>query len=234
MMELFKGLLIALALVLQETLPDWYPPQDRRRFYVKLAVWLAAILLVPLLEYFFRKGWLSIGIIRRWLHHCANFEGIWLQRVGLPDRPYSIAVIRHAPGRQGWIYEGLGFNRDFEQAAEWDSASLLYNEDRHEWYFKGEAEIKDGADLAPGKEFAVWPILRRSKDRKSNKIKGLVADLAPGTRQAVFTIMLRRLMLPRHRNAGRQFRTIEDIKDMDPGKVRALFETMPSMLLKPR
>lgn len=76
--EALKGLLIAFALVLQEQLPDVIYPaavDGRSRGYVKIAVWATAILLLPALDYFFRKGWMSIGFIRRRLH-CANFEGI--------------------------------------------------------------------------------------------------------------------------------------------------------------
>jgi len=232
--EALKGLLIAFALVLQEQLPDVIYPaavDGRSRGYVKIAVWATAILLLPALDYFFRKGWMSIGFIRRRLH-CANFEGIWLQRVGLPDRPYSIAVIRHAAGHKGWIYEGLGFNSDFEQAAEWDTRSLLYNADRHEWYFMGDAMVDDPTDLATGKEFSVLPILRLSKERKSNWIKGLVSDLAPETRQAVFKIVLRRIVLRKGQTYGRKLRTIEDIKDLEPDQVRGLFETVPRLLIR--
>lgn len=196
-LELARPAMVIVALTLVEALPPILVGYGANEHYSKIGIGVAAIIALVLLDLFIRRA-SSFAFIRRRHYPVAWLEGVWLQKVGRPDRPYSIARLAYI-GNGRWKYDGIGYTDQFVPAVHWTSFSLTPSSDGRSWYFFGEFhELEfnkslDHYERRKGGEVA--PILNLpEKDwRKANELVGRVADLDTGpNRLPPFSIVLRR------------------------------------------
>jgi hypothetical protein len=122
----------------------------------------------------------------------AKFEGIWAQKISLPERPYSIGLIRFNAKSDCWEYSGVGFHPDFTPGATWHTSSSRYDDKVREWFFAGTASTVDNRDAS----YTVVPIIRIPRG-VSHKLTGTVADIGAGGHRLIFDILeMKRITAP--------------------------------------
>jgi hypothetical protein len=174
----------------------------------------------------------------------AHYEDFWLQQTGLVKRPFSMGWIHFDRSEQDWVYRGLGFDNNFQLAAEWESRSVHYDSHNGRWLFYGSANLLEpGAVLGAN----VIPILHTPRPPKHGNIKaisGRVADIGVEADKniigRVFEIELKRASVSKLVRASnlypkswvfwKRLPSFEQIKGMDKDaradEVRELFRQM--------
>jgi hypothetical protein len=232
-MELIRPLVIVTGLLLFEAVPDVlhneYHWQERP---AKIATGVAVVILIYLLDVLFRS-WSSFKLVRRARQPAQTcLEGLWLQRVN-NERPYSISRIEYiSDGR--WSYSGIGFDDKFIPKAEWDCASIHYDEEDEEWYFAGEAWLLE-FDQGTGQHKRthrgyVRPMLENNSDRlDATLLEATVVDVRLRGENRVFDAVLHRadnlypVRLP----------SVEQVKHMPATEVERLFEKKNLKIAEP-
>jgi hypothetical protein len=77
--------------------------------------------------------------IRNRLFSVARFEGLWFQRVGIPERPHALSWIKFDDVAKRWIYDGYALDRDWKPVARWTTHSMYFDESDGRWFFEGTA-----------------------------------------------------------------------------------------------
>jgi hypothetical protein len=153
-----------------------------------------------------------------------EFEGLWVQKVGIIDRPYSIAIIKYNKAEGCWTYDGVGFNASFLKSAYWHTSSIYFNDKNKstpEWFFSGDAKLFEVKDigLTPEDSVAhVHPILNLPEISR-NRFNGIVADVGVGGKRNLFDIEL----LAAEPQA--QINSREDIEKLSPENVKAIIQS---------
>jgi hypothetical protein len=224
MLELLRPLVIVTGLVLFEAVPNilherWVWPEQPTRIGTGILI----VVVIYFLDVVYRR-WTSFEFVRRSRYPGpTSLEGLWLQRVELEGRPYSISRIRYVSERR-WTYSGVGFDAHFAPKAEWHSASLHYDEEEKKWYFAGDAWLLDhNPGIGTYKRTArgyVRPMLENTSETLlASSLDGSVVDVDLGGNNAVFTVALHRcddlypVRLP----------SVEHIKRMPANEVEYLF-----------
>jgi len=152
-----------------------------------------------------------------------DFEGLWVQKVGIKDRPHSIAMIKYNKGEGCWTYEGVGFNASFLKSAYWHTSSIYFNDkNKHtpEWFFSGDAKLFEMKEIGPTPEDSVahvHPILTLP-EMKRNRFNGIVADVGVGGKRNLFDIELLAA------KSQAQINSREDIENLSPDEVREILQ----------
>jgi hypothetical protein len=94
-----------------------------------------------LLSWFLRRGWRSIGTLRRYWFPVAGFEGVWVQSVSNERRPFSLACIEYGATRRQWDYRGFAFDAALELKASWHTSGIHFDPRRRAWHFSGDGKL---------------------------------------------------------------------------------------------
>ncbi|MGP0093800.1 MAG: hypothetical protein ACLPKB_28245 [Xanthobacteraceae bacterium] len=235
-MEFFRTVVILAALAAGEWMPDnlatlglaWVTgimPAP----WVKIGCWVVIALLVLVIDYVVRRyDWMLW-----WMRdpQLSRAEGVWFQKVAIPERPYSIGRIEYS-GNGRWAYSGVGYGDKFEPKADWQTASLGCDSQSKKWYFAGQAHLlKYDAHL---KRYQwehtgyVNPILDLHEASHIAEHDGTVVDLDLNKENRIFTIALTRAdrLFPKRLWIFPRRLSVDDMKRMEPSKVQNLFTEM--------
>lgn len=113
-----------------------------------------------------------------------RFEGLWVQKVGIHARPYSIGLISFDARKQAWKYSGVGFDRDLVAKVKWETYSIRSDAIEHVWYFAGFSRFYDDAKKS---RYNVVPILEFQGD-EIDWLEGTVADIGADNERKIFSI----------------------------------------------
>lgn len=222
-LELLRPTMVIVALTAIETAPQALLGYNEH--HVKIAVGVFCIVMMAGLDFALRKGTNIWKGIRHVVYPISRFEGVWFQRVG-NKRPYSMAAIEYdTDGR--WIYHGVGFDENFEPAAEWMTFSMKLPSNKRNWYFAGDAEtltpnriLKNFERQSKGYVVPIIDLPDEAKWGTAKEVTGKVIDLKVDRKDEVFGIRLFRADkvfpngLPEH----------EEIKKMSREEIKKLFE----------
>lgn len=143
---------------------------------------------------------LELRAVRRRLYPVAAFEGVWLQRTSLGERPYSVSWIRFERARDGgprWVYEGWALDRTFGLAARWECRDVQFDEADRRWFFLGPASL--GSRDPTTKRYRrargrgeVIPVLTLPAGRAYDRAEGIVIDVDLAQSDQAFRVELLR------------------------------------------
>lgn len=76
----------------------------------------------------------------------ASFEGLWLEKVRIDERPYSLATIAFDKETRSYLYSGYAFNDKGELRAHWDTFELKFDlRQFNKCHFYGESVFLNGS-----------------------------------------------------------------------------------------
>lgn len=230
MFELIRPFMIFTGLFLYEVVPGTlqkhFPLSENG---AKVLCGIAVIVSLYALDLLLRKGASASKVLRRIRYSPnADFEGLWIQKVAVHDRPYSISRIEYlSDGR--WSYSGIGYKSDFTPAAEWMTTSLNYDKKPRRWYFGGDSWLLEW-DRGAGHYHKIHrgyvsPILTLPNST-ADPVEGTVIDLDLNGQNNVFLVTLRRgqNLYPV------QLSSIEKIKWLKPKEVMELLVNSNSIV----
>jgi hypothetical protein len=198
--------------------------QQPKELISALLVFFAFALIYTLLNRWQSWRWLRL---KRFPY--AQYEDLWLQKVQIKERPYSVSRIYFDKSERRWIYEGIGFDPEFEKKAEFHTTSRHYDSNARIWLFYGDAtlfqEIKVQGRVAP---------MLKLPNLRGDDIDGSVADLGllepwrPREPGRVFEIDLKRAgeLCPKGFLGRRRLWTINEIRAMPQRDVKDLFSKL--------
>src|SRR5262249_19360173 len=145
MQELLRLAIVGILSLGVHTYGDHFQTQLKDSYNLPDWMAIAAVIIAVVAIFFILDVILArithIVVIRFFCHRCSRWEGYWYQRVGHPDRPHSISIIRHDFIRCIWHYEGYGYSADFKLAVRWRSTDKEYWDET--WLFRGQSEELD-------------------------------------------------------------------------------------------
>jgi len=225
MLELIRPIVIVTGLVVLEAAPHVFGGPEPT---VKIIAGLVIVVTIYALDFAFRKGGSYFKPIRQIRHEpLPVFEGLWLQKVDIPERPYSMGRIEYLEDGR-WSYSGIAFSDQLRPAAEWNTYSLNYDAARKKWHFAGESSLlewnKGSGNYKKVHRGYVSPILELDIDEKGrvqakDHVQATVIDLNLKEENRVFEATLIRgdnlyaVQLP----------SVRKIRQMPQDEVRQLF-----------
>jgi hypothetical protein len=177
----------------------------------------ATIALIVGITYAFDRL-LTVPTVAKWLRdpQLAELEGVWVQRISLTGRPFSIGLIQYDSGLNSWEYSGVGFDQNCKAAATWNTFSLGYNSARRTWHFDGTACILTNEDVRT----FVSPTLKIPRGTV-DKLTGLVSDIGADNTRHIFDIKeMKRISIPAAFNGD--LSSTDTIRDLSPSQVGEL------------
>jgi hypothetical protein len=94
--------------------------------YIKMAfrvlVIVIFVVLLGLLEVVLQR---NAAKTERDRSHLKVFERAWAQKSSIEERPYSLSIINFSVTNGRWEYFGIGFDKNYKPAAEWQTFSQL-------------------------------------------------------------------------------------------------------------
>jgi hypothetical protein len=211
MQELWRLAIVGVLSLGVHTYGEWSETFLKQRFnlpdWVAIAAVVLAVIVLFLILDLISTRISHVPGIRFWWHPYSRWEGYWYQRVGHPDRPYSISIIRHDFMHPSWHYEGHAYKGDYKLAARWQSRDIEYWEEN--WVFRGQAEDRDeSGDTSEGGRRHVFSVLYLDRFKpglaKRHHMHGRVIDLdvTKDQRANGFPIELHRIRKEHWKKAG--------------------------------
>jgi hypothetical protein len=141
MLEIIRPILIFTGLLIVEAVPKLFFAANGE---VPAKIVTACLVVAVLygLDFVVRKGGTYFKPIRRIRHDpIVRYEGLWLQKVDIDERPYSVGRIQYLSDGH-WSYRGIGYSKDhWKPAAEWETYSLNYDGALKRWHFAGDSSL---------------------------------------------------------------------------------------------